>query len=132
VGIDTKDPGYAAFSGYFICSFKRECMSEREKRRKLRKALLLEVICPAKSRILWKKPDMILIRANYRFLGRERSVYEWYEEFNRLGLSLQSELRKLVKREFGQGFDIKKQEYSGYLGVSSDRWYELVKLRPVT
>lgn len=92
-------------------------------------ALRLEVICPAKARARQEKSDIIeLVSSNYRFLGtNEKSLSDWHGVFRRSGLNFEAELQKLVKLEFGKNFEIRKREYSGYLGVTSDTWFEAAR-----
>ncbi|TSC67478.1 MAG: hypothetical protein CEO19_202 [Parcubacteria group bacterium Gr01-1014_73] len=64
---------------------------------------------------------------NYRFLGRDEvPLWRWYELFHKADLNLEIELRKLIKSEIGSDFDIKEESESGYLGVTSDTWIEVV------
>lgn len=93
-------------------------------------ALRLEVICPAKSRIIFSQgKDCVLTSSNPRFRGRERSVDEWIKWFSRFDLTFESELRKLVKQELGEKFDIHFFTFSGYLGTASDHGFELVAIK---
>lgn len=100
------------------------------KQKRLIERLRLEVVCPAKARIKRGKNEVTLMSCNYRFLGRDEiSLRHWHKLFRKAGLNLEIELSKLVKSEIGSGFDIKKESYSGYLGVTSDTWIEIVKIR---
>ncbi len=98
-----------------------------EKQKQLLEALKLMVVCPAKGRVIMEEKPGKLVSSNYHFLGRnELSLWKWLNLFKYVELNLETELRKLVKQELGVGFEITKKEFSGYLGVTSDTWYELV------
>lgn len=98
--------------------------------RQLIERLRLEVICPTKARVLLGKNDVRIMRSNHRFLKRDEvPLWKWYDMFNEVGLNLKSVLRKLIKDEIGGNFDIKDETYSGYLGVTSDNWIEVVKTK---
>lgn len=111
-----------------LCAKRKKAKArwKNKRRRKLRQALLLEVVYPAKSRRKGQR-GTILMRSNYRFLGEGvSSLWSWKKDFGSVGLDLENELRKLVKKVFGKRFDIKEKSYSGYLGVTSDTWIEIV------
>lgn len=70
------------------------------------------------------------MRSNRRFLKRDEvPLWKWYEMFNEIDLNFKDVLRKLIKEEIGSNFDIKDGSYSGYLGVTSDDWIEVVKTK---
>ncbi len=98
------------------------------KQKLLIERLRLEVVCPTKARILCGKSGIRIMRSNYRFLSRDEvPLWKWHDMFAEVGLNLRLVLRKLIKEETGNNFDIRDGTYSGYLGVTSDDWIEVVK-----
>ena len=92
-------------------------------------SLRFQVVCPAKTKVLFEGEERVtLVSSNYRFRGRdEKSIWDWYQIFKEADLDFKIELMKLVKQELGENFYIRKRNYSGYLGVTSDTWFEVVK-----
>jgi hypothetical protein len=95
----------------------------------LREQLRLEVVCPAKAKVLGGESPVTLMNSNYRYLRNgERSLWTWDELFSDAGLILQEELETLVAQEIGIGYSVRRQSFSGYLGVTSNTWYEVIKV----
>ncbi|OHA19507.1 MAG: hypothetical protein A3C08_01985 [Candidatus Taylorbacteria bacterium RIFCSPHIGHO2_02_FULL_47_18] len=100
------------------------------KQKLLIERLRLEVICPTKARVLCGKNNIRILRSNYRFLSDDEvPLWKWSEMFKDADLNLRLVLRKIIKKEIGNNFDIKDGTYSGYLGVTSDHWIEVVKTK---
>lgn len=96
--------------------------------------LFVEVVSAVKERArrMRKGESVILMRNNHRFRGRdERSVYEWERAFANAGLDLRHELEVLVLEHIGPEFAVRADECSGYLGVTSDSWLEVVRPVPI-
>lgn len=83
------------------------------------------LIYPAKSKVKGDNPIGIRIGGNnYRFLSEgEISLRDLEKRSNELDLNFESELRGLAKDQFGQNFDIKFEDFHGYMGVSKDSYF---------
>ena len=99
------------------------------RKEKLIERLRLEVVCPAKSRMVQKNKShfITLLTTSRYFDHNEGSLSDWLDLFEKEKLNLYTELEKLVKREIGQEFSIEEESFSGYLGVGSHTSMVLVK-----
>jgi phage-related protein len=108
-----------------------------KKTKKQKQALLIEevrlmLVCPAKAEFLPGKKTIstTVVNSNYRYCGEgQRTLWTWLDLFDKAKLNFEDELRKLVKMELGNNFDIRKKSSSGYLGVTSNTWIEIYKQR---
>src|SRR3989338_5423759 len=100
------------------------------KQKEMIERLRLQIIMPAKGRALGKKKiDIVLLNSNYRYLGHNQlGIHGWSNKCEKIGLNLWQELQKLVKKEFGEEFDLESRWFSGYMGVmSNDSWHVISK-----
>lgn len=94
----------------------------------LSEQLRLSVIFPAKAKILAGENEVVLVRSNYRFLGEgQRSLGDWLAMARTAGVSFEELLCYLVRDVMGDSFSVEFRRNSGYLGVTSDSLYVLVR-----
>lgn len=88
--------------------------------KEVREIFRLEVICPAKGKFLRGEKRVA-------FCVGDGELRWWQWENLNTRFRYRSELRCLVKKEFGPDFDIEFKEFSnGYLGHGNGAWFELV------
>lgn len=102
-------------------------MNEKEKQRAVREQLLLEVVYPAKAKVLrGLEIPFKIICSNYRFRkGDERSTERW-EQLT--AGHLEEWLNELIREHIGPEYKTERGHYDGYLGVTTDDFYSLVKV----
>ncbi|MCR4328366.1 MAG: hypothetical protein NUV53_02500 [Patescibacteria group bacterium] len=97
-------------------------------KRQLREQLKLGVVFPAKAKICSGQKSFTLTQSNHRLLGEgEKSLWNWLALCEEAKVDIDAELRVLVRRHIGRDYDVKLKKFSGYLGVASNIWYEVVK-----
>ena len=98
-------------------------MTERvlgDRQKALVESLRYFVERPARLKCAAGVEKLRLVSSNHPFADDgERPLWLWLELFEELGLDFESELRGLVREEFGAGAKVQKEQFSGYQGLTT-------------